>query len=142
MIVRQTHTRAAARTAFTLMEMLVVVAIIVTLAGVGGYYYLKQADEAKKSAAKAQVKTTLTNAVKTYYLDHSAYPDSLQALLVRSADGKGPYLEEEDAIYDPWGQPYQYDKSGQHNHGTRPDIFTTGPDGSTIGNWSDRSVAH
>jgi general secretion pathway protein G len=126
---------AAVRAAFTLMEMLVVVAIIVTLAGIGGYYYLRQADEAKKNAARIQVKTTLTQACENYYIDHnSTWPPSLDALLVQDEAGKGPYLKDADALRDPWGRPYQYNAAGPNNNGRQPDIWSDSPQGQ-IGNW-------
>ena len=128
--------RRLARTAFTLMEMLVVVAIIVALAGIGGYYYLQRVDEAKKQVAAQQTKV-LTQAVQTYKIDHGDYPASLEALLVRSDEGKGPWLDSADALIDPWGRPYQYDPAGSNNGGLKPDIWSEGPEGQ-IGNWMAR----
>ncbi len=135
MIVRST--RQAARQAFTLMEMLVVVAIIVALAGIGGYYYLQRVDEAKKQVAQTQSKDTLTKAVQTYKLDHGDYPASLEALLVRTEDGHGPYLDNVEALVDPWGRPYQYNPAGPNNNGLKPDIWSESPFGP-LGNWMAR----
>jgi general secretion pathway protein G len=130
----RTH-RAVRRHAFTLMEMLVVVAIIVMLAGLGGYYYIKQLDQAKRSTAKNQVKTTLTTAVESYYIDHNSnYPASLDVLLVGDDQGYGPYLKTADALRDPWGNPYHYDPNGPNNAGRQPDIWSDSPQGQ-IGNW-------
>jgi hypothetical protein len=60
----------------------------------------------------------------------------LSDLLVKDQFG-GPYLENADAIIDPWGQPYQYNPQGTNNNGTKPDIWTVAPngDGKQIGNW-------
>ena len=52
----QAQARAVARGAFTLMEVLVVVAILVVLAGVGGVVYIKYLDKAKEDAARTQIK--------------------------------------------------------------------------------------
>jgi general secretion pathway protein G len=123
------------RSAFTLMEMLVVVAIIVALAGMGGYYYFAQLDKANESKAKVQVKTTLKQACDTYRLNNGHYPESLEILLHPDQANAGkPYLENREAITDPWGQPYGYDANGQHNGGDRPDIWANSPRGQ-IGNW-------
>lgn len=122
------------RAGFTLMEMLVVVAIIVALAGIGGYYLMGALTGGQKDVARTQVKGTLTNACQAYYLKHSQWPDTLQQLTVKDDMGM-IYLENQDALLDPWKKPYQYDKSGQKNNQTKPDIYTTAPDGEIIGNW-------
>jgi general secretion pathway protein G len=131
MIARKNH-QTCTRAAFTLMEMLVVVAIIVVLAGIGGYYLLPRVDEAKESTAKAQLKT-LTKACETYKLNEDDWPPSLESLSQQSPKGHLPLLEP-DALRDPWGQPYGYDPSGTHNSGMRPDIWVNRPN-HQIGNW-------
>jgi general secretion pathway protein G len=126
------------RSAFTLMEMLIVVAIIVALAGVGGYYLMGALKDSQKGIAAAQVSGTLTNACKAYEIKHSEFPPSLDELLKKDALG-GPYLETQDALIDPWGRKYQYDASGAHNGGLKPDIWTTAPGTQEmIGNWSSK----
>src|SRR5438552_18222927 len=95
----QRHLR---RAAFTLMEMLVVVAIIVALAGLGGYYFMGQLEASKESTAQVQART-IQQAVETYQIDHSTFPPTLDVLLQRDADGKGLYLKSRDALLDPWG---------------------------------------
>lgn len=140
MLVQTRSRRTNRRAAFTLMEMLVVVAIIVVLAGLGGYYLLGQLGAARDSAAKAQMQV-LTKAVKTYMIDHNGMPPgSLEELLAVSALGKGPYLENVEAIYDPWGNPYGYDPSGTASGQQMlyPAIYCTTPQGVTLGNWSSR----
>ena len=129
----QHQTQRQSRRAFTLMEMLVVVAIIVMLAGIGGYYYIKQLDSAKISTVKAQTKV-LTEAAESYYVNHGSYPANLQALLQQTEQG-GPYLKSADAIIDPWGRQYQYNQAGTRNGGTQPDIWADTPQGQ-VGNWS------
>lgn len=134
MIVRKTQRRVRiVRGAFTLMELLVVIAILVVLAGVGGYYYMKHLDEAKFSAAKLQVKV-LTDAVEAYYVKHSEYPPNLAVLCERDSDGTRAALEP-DALKTPWQGTYQYDPSGAHNGGNKPDIWADGPNGVQVGNW-------
>jgi general secretion pathway protein G len=121
-----------ARPGFTLMEMLVVVAIIVTLAALGGYYFLQRADEAKKDVCKMQTKE-LTKAAETYKLDNDEFPPSLDALL-QVVNGRGPWLKSADAIIDPWGRPYMYNPAGPQNNGIVPDIWAETEHGQ-IGNW-------
>jgi type II secretory pathway pseudopilin PulG len=117
------------------MEMLVVVAIIVALAGVGGFFLMRALSDSQKDLARTQTKTTLTDACRAYAIKHNGqFPDSLQTLLQQDTRG-GPYLEDQDALIDPWGQAYQYDRSGSKNNGKRPDIWTVLPDGTMVGNW-------
>ncbi len=126
-------TRRAIRRAFTLMEILIVVAIIVVLAGIGGYYLMPQLDRAKESAAKAKA-MTIDKAVQTYYIKHDGWP-TIDALIQADPNNDNkPYLED-DAILDPWGHKYTIDPSGPRNKGTKPDVYTTSPSGKVIGNF-------
>jgi general secretion pathway protein G len=129
MTVQQT-TRAAARSAFTLMEVLVVVAILVVLAGTGGVIYSKYMDDAKKDVAFTKAKT-LSDEVQHYKIKTGDFPADLSVLLMAN----GGALEA-DALTDPWGGTYQYNAGGQNNGGSKPDVWTTSPDGQTIGNWT------
>jgi len=77
----------------------------------------------------------LTNACENYRLKHQKYPESLEVLL-RKDEFNTIYVDDPDALNDPWGRPYQYDPKGPKNTGKRPDIwFETPDDGRVIGNW-------
>ena len=132
-IERQDGRGVIRRAAFTLMEMLVVVAILVVLAGVGGYEYMKHLDETKISAAKLQSKN-IAQAAEAYSVKNGSFPQSLAVLCERDADGTRPYLDQ-SAIIDPWGHQYNYDMSGPNNQGAKPDVWATSPQGQQIGNW-------
>jgi general secretion pathway protein G len=131
MVLRTNRNR---RAAFTLMEMLVVVAIIVALAGVGGYFLLQTLAGSEKDVAKVQARV-LTDACNEYKIRNKQWPDSLEQLLQKDAKGYGPYLESRDNLKDPWGKDYVYDRGGGRNNGSKPDIYTTAPDGTQVGNW-------
>jgi general secretion pathway protein G len=128
----RTTKHAARRSAFTLLEILVVVAIIVVLAGVGGYYLLPRVDEARLGTAKGQLRM-LTEACDQYNMNNGSFPPSLQALAQQQPNGGLP-LVQVDALKDPWGQPYGYDASGQRNGGMHADIWVQRPAGQ-VGNW-------
>jgi general secretion pathway protein G len=137
MVLRR-ETRAAARAAFTLMEMLVVVAILVVLAGAGGVIYMRYLEDARKDTAKAQCKI-LAEAAESYNIRYGSYPPSLESLTTQMQDGSKPYLEN-TALIDPWGRPYQYQAPGSHHPATGgPDVWSQGgnaadPNGM-VGNW-------
>jgi general secretion pathway protein G len=137
MKLRDTRSRQRRRAAFTLMEMMVVVAIIVALAGAGIYYMAGQIDEGNKTRVQGNVKS-LTDAVTNYKANHvGVWPQSLQDLLVKDEQGYGPYIKSQEDLMDPWNQPYQYDVNGGRNNGLQPDIWSTSQLG-TFGNWSNK----
>ena len=133
MIVRKIERRPSDRIGFTLMEVLVVVAILVVLAGTASIFVFRYLDDAKKQRAQSDMQT-LTNVCVKYKMDNDEYPTSLN-LLVTPPDGRAPYLNSPDNIIDPWGRPYQYDPNGTNNGGLKPDIWTVTPDNQQIGNW-------
>jgi general secretion pathway protein G len=131
MILQQRVSRRTDRPGFTLMEVLVVVAILVVLAGVSSIAVFKYLDKAKSDRARVDV-STITEACKVYKISNGEYPPDLSSLV----NGAKPYLENGmEAIMDPWGKQYQYDPSGRNNQGQKPDVYTIDPDGVTIGNW-------
>jgi general secretion pathway protein G len=127
--------RLSRRAGVTLIEMLVVVAIIALFAALVAPAMLKRADAARTTAAKAQINSFET-ALGSYKLDTSMYPTTdqgLQALRVKPeglAQWNGPYLPKEVPL-DPWGRPYIYKFPGEH--GDEPDIISYGADGQPGG---------
>ena len=81
---------ASRRRGFTLMEMLIVVAIIVVVAGLGGVYLFQYLGEAKADAAAIKIKI-LSQQVQAYSIKR-ARPQSLDVLLVKDAIG-GPLVD-------------------------------------------------
>ncbi len=131
---------------FTLMEILVVLAILGLLAGLaisklGGTY-----DTAKIDAAHLFVNTSIKVPLFSYKMAMGDFPstqDGLQALITppsNKADRwRGPYLEPAKIPQDPWGDPYHYACPGTHNKDGY-DIWSAGPDHQSgteddIGNW-------
>jgi len=131
MIVRHSA-KAAARRGFTLLEVLVVVAIIVVLAGVGVFALMPQLDVAKERIAKAKLQA-LTQATEMYKLNNDDYPASLEQLAQPQPSGH-PAIIQADQLLDPWNQPYGYNPAGPNNGGLKPDLWCNRPD-KQIGNW-------
>ena len=134
-------TRRRSRRGFTLMEVLLVLAILVILGSLVGAGYLKIQQTANKNAARGQI-GLLESAVQFYAQGVGTLPSSEQGLtalrvrppeLANSAKWEGPYLEKE-LPSDPWGNPYQYEVLSQGQDSadmTGPSfrIWSWGPDG-------------
>jgi general secretion pathway protein G len=125
--------------AFTLIEVLVVIAILVMLASAGVVGYLKTRERANKDIAKILV-TQTADAVKLYQVHMNKYPDTdqgLQALITKPDDEKdaerwsGPYLEGGKIPLDPWRNELKYERLDQTADTTKPPfrVFSYGPDG-------------
>src|SRR5216683_1053881 len=122
-MIKRSH-RAEIRGAFTLMEMLVVVAIIVLLAAIAAPIVFGRLDEARRGRALVDCKT-LAEQAKMYKLKYGDYPPNLATLTVPGADGSLPFLEARHLI-DPWGHEYQYQAPGQRNSVGDPDVYSMG----------------
>ena len=129
MILRKTN--PVTRGAFTLMEMLVVVAIIVMLAGLSTWGYMRYLETAKSSKAKMDC-SHISSAVEAYNIETGNYPGSLQELL-QPVGSKPAYLSDKDLL-DPWNRPYSYDPNSRNSLG-KPKIFTRDSSGTEINNW-------
>jgi len=114
------------------MEVLVVVAIIVVLAGIATVSF-KFLNDSKNDIAKVKMKK-IENAAAQFKLRHGDFPDNVQ-ILAQQIDGAEAYLREED-IKDPWGNYYNLDKSQRDPTGI-PRISSGGEPGrnAPISNW-------
>ncbi len=118
---------------YTLVELLVVLAILGLLATIATTQVLRYFASAKVSTAHAQLES-FSSALDLYKLDVGHYPTSqegLAALKVKppSADNwNGPYVKATTSLNDPWGHPYDYAAPGRHGEF---DLSSNGPDGTT-----------
>jgi general secretion pathway protein G len=120
------RTVRAQRSAFTLLEILVVAAIVTMLAGAGIYYFVNQLDDAKVSRAKIDCKG-LAEQVDIFNTKHGKYPGSIQEL-TQEVDGMKAQIPPE-GILDPWGGTYQLDTAGE-----RVVVSTKDPKGKAVSN--------
>src|SRR5262249_43450295 len=82
------------RGAFTLLEVLVVAALIVMLAGIGGYYLLQRYEDAKVSTAKAEC-NALSSQVEIFKLNNGEYPSSIEQLAAPQPNGHSAMIPPE-----------------------------------------------
>ncbi|MBY0283524.1 MAG: type II secretion system major pseudopilin GspG [Sphingomonas sp.] len=130
---------------FTLLELLVVLAILGLLAAIVGPRVIKYLGTSKTQTARVQAKN-IAGSLELFRLDANRFPtaqEGLVALIKPPADvpvWNGPYLPDTSAITDPWGNPYRFKTPGDHGE---VDVFSYGSDnapGGTgeakdVGNW-------
>jgi general secretion pathway protein G len=127
------------RRGFTLVEMLLVLVILATLAAIVYPKVMGRGEQARQTAAQTQIANFKT-ALDAYEVDNGYYPrgkNGLMDLVQKPRDAinwHGPYLE--TIPVDPWNNPYQYDCPGKHNPSSY-DISSPGSPGANtpIGNW-------
>lgn len=127
---------------YTLVELLVVLAILSLLVAIAAPRLIKYLGSAKVDTAEIQVKE-LGNVLDLYHLEVGRYPtdqEGLAALAERPPQAEvwnGPYLKSRDSLTDPWGRPYQYRTPGQHGD---YDLYSLGADGRDGGDGEDRDI--
>lgn len=128
--------RRARNAGFTLVELLVVLAILGLLVGLAVPQLFKYFSRAKEDAANVQIEA-IASGLDLFLLDMGRYPteqEGLRALVEQPASlarWSGPYLSRPSILVDPWGQPYVYHVPGRQK--AAYDLYTRGPDGSATG---------
>jgi general secretion pathway protein G len=141
--------RRAARHAFTLVELLLVLVILGTLAAIVLPRFSGTTERARRTQAQTQI-ATFGTALDAFEVDVGHYPNGRSGLLdliQQPRDGvgwHGPYLKNETSIpKDPWGNDYVYECPGKHNPNGY-DLYSMGVDGRAggdddISNWQQSS---
>jgi len=128
--------------AFTLVELLVVLAILGLLVGLVGPQVMKTLGSSKTKTARIQIEE-LGAALDIYRLEVGGYPateEGLQSLVEKPGDAKdwnGPYLKKSQVPKDPWGFDYRYRSPGEHGSF---DIWSLGADNREGGEGEDQDV--
>ncbi len=118
--------------AFTLVELLLVLVILGTLAALVLPKFTGRTEQARITATQTQIATFAT-ALDAFEVDTGSYPlgtGGLQSLVVAPGDisgWRGPYLKS-DIPLDPWGHAYIYEFPGRNNP-SGYDLRSAGPDG-------------
>lgn len=136
--------RRRARRCFTMVELLLVLVILSTLAAIVVPKFTGRSRQAKITAAQTEI-ASIEVALDAFEVDNGFYPegsDGLRLLVERPSDApnwRGPYLRKA-VTTDPWGNPYIYESPGRNN-AEGYDLSTAGPDGRAgteddLTNWS------
>ena len=120
---------------FTLVEILIVLALIGIVAGLAMSNLGEIFGGGKVKAAQTWVNSTGEAYVNSYLAMVGDYPKSL-ADLKNPPNGVPPFVKRASDLKDPWGKDYVYQYPGARNTGSF-DLSTTAPDGTVLGNWDD-----
>ncbi len=125
----------------TLIEILIVIALLAGLMAILVTNISKNADDAKADQSRIQM-SSIAQALQAYRIQNNRFPTTekgLQALITDPGDAKrwrGPYIEEAK-LRDPWDNPFEYESDGNNftikgsgidgQFGTADDIFYPEP---------------
>ncbi len=124
---------------FTLLELLVVLAILGLIVTFAAPRALKWLSGAKSDSARIQIEA-LSTGIDLYRLEVGSYPPDLDALVTRPSGADrwdGPYLKKSTLPKDPWGRDYIYRLPGEHG---AYDLYSLGADGQEGGSGEDADV--
>ncbi|NBY18857.1 type II secretion system protein GspG [bacterium] len=118
---------------FTLVEIMIVLALVVMLGSFAGVKLIDQFKRAKVDATKVQI-ASFKQVLDAYFLAHNTYPETnqgLEALISKPTSGKVPenypeggYLGKKAIPKDPFGSDYHY----ECEDGQTYSITSDGPD--------------
>ena len=106
----------------TLVEIMIVLTIMASIAAVVGFFAKGALDNAKIKEAQTEV-GNLKQMVDTYYVSANEYPNSLDDLK-SPPGGMSPIVK--TIPKDPWNNEYNYSKGGGSDE---PTLSSNGPDG-------------
>jgi general secretion pathway protein G len=113
---------------FTLIELIVVIALVAVLAAVVAPNLLGKAGEANRKSALVQLEK-ISNSVELYRLETGQYPEELIDL-VEQPQGverwNGPYVRKKSQLLDPWGNELVIKQPGEQGDF---DLISYGGDG-------------
>lgn len=126
----QMRSRNQRRAGFTLMELLLVMAILVVMGGMVSFAFLNIQQNSMGDLTQTQI-NTFEEACMSFKLTHNRFPNKLDELVtvpsgMSERQWRGPYLEGDKLPADPWANPYDYSKDERKNMVT---IRSPGPDG-------------
>ncbi len=126
---------------FSLLEVLIAVAIIALVGGVAAYNLFPQFFKAQRDKAAMDIQV-IESAIGAYRLDHRGQlPDSLDLLWTEGPNGEAPKIDpdklEGGKLVDPWGTEYVYNKINS----TKFEIISYGADKSPGGEGDNADIS-
>jgi general secretion pathway protein G len=112
----------------TLLEIMIVIAILALIASVVVVAVMNQFERAKIKTAKLKI-GEIQKALDLYKVDQGDFPSQSEGLqvLVSPPGGGAPYLKEKDVPKDPWGQGFVY-YNPSRSGGAGIEVVSKGPD--------------
>ena len=129
---------------YTLVELLVVVAILGLLTLIATPFVLRYLDSAKVSTSRTEI-ANISAGLDLFKIDVGRYPTTEEGLdaLMKPPQGvdnwNGPYIKKTTGLKDPWGRPYLYRSPGQHGEF---DIYSYGAKGEASASSEKPQVAN
>jgi general secretion pathway protein G len=124
---------------FTLLELLVVLAILGLIASFAAPRVFKALSGAETDSARVQIEN-LGTGIDLYRLEVGTYPPDLEALIKKPVGvdkWNGPYLKKQVIPKDPWGKEFVYRQPGEHGP---YDLYTLGADNAEGGDGAKQDV--
>ena len=132
--IRSTRRKATRRAAFTLLEVLIVVAILVILASSASIALFRYLEDAKVGRAKNDMRV-IEQAYKKYYMEKNQWPAQIGEISSQIEQGQAGLL-------DPWNQPYtvQVQPMAQDDGQSieRPIVYCQPPGGKPRIQWPEK----
>lgn len=133
------HCERGRRSAFTLVELMVVVVILGVLATVVTVSVTDYLVKGKQSATQAEI-ATISNALQLFYTEADRYPDNDEGLaLLKKPSAAHPNGLLQGDLLDPWGHAYVYVYPGLHR---AFDLCSYGANGQEGGTGTDADICN